>query len=443
MIATVRPSFINGTITPPSSKSEAHRAMIAALLSEGQIFVQGRLEGEDVEATMRAIEVLGAEVERTNSGLKITSGAEYRDKAIKSGLLTIDCGESGSTLRFILPVICALGATVRLTGKGRLSQRPLGGLLDALKDGGAKIKGDRLPLTAGGRLRGGVYKIPADVSSQYITGMLLALPLTGEKCLIALEGDVVSAPYVDITRNLLKKFGIESRAVSGRTVKEEWGIASDGGFVIDEGQTYKSPDIIAADADWSSAGFWAVAGAVAGRITLASMNADSTQGDKVVLDILKRAGADVKITDGKISVCATDKLKAFSYDCSDCPDTVPVLSVLAAASDGVSVISDADRLRDKESDRLSAVMSMLDEMGIISEYKDGSLYIRGGRIKSGSFDGFGDHRMAMSAIVAALAADGESTVEGTECIAKSYPSFIEDLRRLGGNVTEDKNESGV
>ena len=416
MKTEVLPSAVAGTVRAITSKSYAHRLLIAAALGDTPCEVVCRDLSEDIDATLRCIVALGAVADKTERGFLVTPVP--RENAAKECVL--DCGESGSTLRFMLPVACALGRKAEFTGRGRLPDRPIGGLADCLKAHGITFSADRLPFSTEGKLECGVYDVPAGVSSQYVSGMLRALSCLHGNSLLRTQGKRVSQGYLNITLDVLSRFGAE---------------------VCDDDEAFRitgglhSPSTVVAEGDWSNAAFLLAAGALAGDVTVTGLDPDSKQADKRIYDLLMTAGADVS-KDGDAFRARKSALSPFRADLSDIPDLAPVLSVLAGAANGVSVFTGAARLREKESDRLAAVMSNLAAMGVRSEYDEteDALRIYGGKISPFKARSFNDHRMVMSAAVAGLVAGG--TIDNIAPVKKSYPDFFEVLNALGGKTNE-------
>ena len=413
MKLTVQKSEVRGVVQAPPSKSHLHRLLTAAALARGECFVRAGEPSEDILRTADCLTALGARVERTEDGFLVRPAGEIVRGAV------LDAGESGTTLRFMLPVSCALGADARLTGRGRLPSRPLGGLLGTLGAAGIEFSSDRLPLRATGRLVPGGYRVDASVSSQYVSGMLLALgSLDGVSTLTA-EGRQVSRGYIDMTLEVMRLFGARA---------EE----KDGVFTVGGG--YVSPGETAAEGDWSGAAFMLAAGALAGDVTVTGLDPESRQRDRAIADILREMGCDMTFTEAGCRAVKS-RLRGVRTDVTDIPDLAPVLSVLMAAAEGESVMTGVLRLRDKESDRLSAIIKNLEAMGVTVRAAGDSLTICGGGIRGGfEAEGFADHRMVMSAAVAALAAGG--SVTDAEAVAKSYPAFVKDLAATGGKVYE-------
>ena len=413
MKLTVQKSEVRGVVQAPPSKSHLHRLLTAAALARGECFVHAGEPSEDILRTADCLTALGARVERNKDGFRVRPAGEIVRGAV------LDAGESGTTLRFMLPVSCALGADARLTGRGRLPSRPLGGLLGTLGAAGIEFSSDRLPLRATGRLVPGDYRVDASVSSQYVSGMLLALgSLDGVSTLTA-EGRQVSRGYIDMTLEVMRLFGARA---------EE----KDGVFTVGGG--YVSPGETAAEGDWSGAAFMLAAGALAGDVTVTGLDPESRQRDRAIADILREMGCDMTFTEMGCRAVKS-RLRGVRTDVTDIPDLAPVLSVLMAAAEGESVMTGVLRLRDKESDRLSAIIKNLEAMGVTVRAAGDSLTICGGGIRGGfEAEGFADHRMVMSAAVAALAAGG--SVTDAEAVAKSYPAFVKDLAATGGKVYE-------
>ena len=404
MNARVHPHPIAGEITAVASKSYAHRMLIAAALS-GSGLSYG--ESEDAFLTAHALSSLGFEA--TFSENAVRYGAFHKpDREV-----CVDVGESGSTLRFLIPLAAALGVKVRFLTRGRLGERPMGALTNTLSEHGVQASAAGVS----GQLTAGVYEIDATVSSQFVTGLLLALPLLGGDSEIRLLGRAVSAPYIEITLKVLQEAGIQIKR------REK-------GFLIKGAQRYQLTDR-AVPGDYSGAAFFLVAGALGNGVNVKGLDKDDVQGDKAVLDALRQAGAEVCVLDNGVTV-SKGALHAFSANVGETPDIAPILSVLAAFCEGTSVLSKVSRLRDKESDRLFAIQDMLSKAGIFAEVKEDALLITGGKPQGAAFDSFSDHRMAMSEAILAAFACGESKINDMTCVKKSYPRFWENFACLGG-----------
>ncbi len=380
-----------GTVDAPSSKSDAHRLLIAAALGDCPAEVGVFGISEDIAATARCLAALGAGICQTERGYAVSPIQD------PSAMPLLDCGESGSTLRFLAPVAAALRGA-RLTGHGRLGQRPMQPLISALCTHGCTAQG--WPLEVSGGLKGGAYRLPGDVSSQYLTGLLLALPLCGEESVISLETPLQSRGYVDMTLRTLRRFGI--------AVHEE-----ESGWRVPGGQRYQAPQsFLAAEGDWSNAAFWLAANALGGSVTVRGLCESSAQGDRAIARLSQKLPRIV--------------------DVSDIPDLAPILSVLAAARSGETRLTGTRRLRLKESDRVAGIAMMLRALGCGAEALDDALLICGGGLRGGVVDALGDHRLAMSAAIAACACEGSVTILGAQAVNKSYPAFFADYQALGG-----------
>ena len=415
MNIAVRPGPLRGRVEIPASKSVAHRAMIAAALADRPTQIVLNAVNDDLTATAACLNALGAACERTDFGYRIVPAAQEKnvcgaaenasgatDLCEIASSPTLDCGESGSTLRFLLPVAAALGREARFVGHGRLPERPHDVLLDAMAAHGATADARRLPLQLHGRLRGGTFALPGNVSSQYITGLLMALPLCAGDSVIRLTTRLESAPYVNLTLRALADFGIRAE------------IRPDG-WRIPGGQRYRSPGRISVEGDWSGAAFWLAANALGSRVECGNLDEASAQGDRAIRPLLNRLGGEI--------------------DVSECPDLVPALAVAAAGFPGRTALVGAARLRLKESDRLASVAALLRALGCAVDEGAESLTIHGGApLTGGTVDGCGDHRIVMAAAVAATAASSPVTILGAQAVAKSYPDFFRDFEALGGNL---------
>ena len=396
MNVIITPSPLKGCVRVPASKSAAHRALICAALADGPTDSIINALNRDIEATAACLGALGAEIEATADGLRVSPIAHLPESA------TLDCGESGSTLRFLIPVAAALDARAAFTGRGRLPERPNAVLTDALRRHGATIDSDTLPMRVSGPVRGGRWALPGNVSSQYVTGLLFALPLLREDSDIVLTTRLESSAYVDMTLQALARFGV--------TVE-----AAEGGWRIPGRQRYRSPGRLEIEGDWSAAAFWLAADAMGGDIRVDGLREDTAQGDRAAAALLGRP----------------------EIDASGVPDLVPALAVAAAARQGRTVITGAARLRLKESDRLQTVAAMLRALGHGVTVTDDGLVIEGGAPAPcagdvRTVDGANDHRIVMAAAVAAATADAPVRILGAQAVEKSYPDFFRDLKALGG-----------
>lgn len=394
MTETIQPKPLLGTIAAIASKSMAHRLYICAALADRPTEILCGSDSKDIRATRTCL------------------------AAMKNGG-SLPCGESGSTLRFLLPVAAALGRETEFRMEGRLPQRPLAPLDEQLTAHGAQLSRpapDILRCT--GKLTPGSYTLPGNVSSQYISGLLFALPLLDRPSTLTVTGPIESAPYIDMTLDALRRFGVDIR-VENQT------------YFIPSGG-YRSPGRAEVEGDWSNSAFWLCAGAVGAPVTVTGLKEDSLQGDRAVLDVLRRFGARV---DG--TTVSPAPLHGIEIDAGPIPDLIPVLSVVAAAASGTTRVVHAQRLRLKESDRIASVLQMLRGLGAEAEETADGLLIRGGnRLPGGTVDSCNDHRIAMAAAIGSILCDGPVTVTGAEAVEKSYPGFWSDFRRLQGQEVQ-------
>ncbi len=413
-VITVAPSQLNGKIYAPPSKSDVHRALICAALSGGACSVSPVAMSEDIKATIGCIRSLGAEVRVSGNTVLIDGTNIFKNKKA-----VLDCCESGSTLRFFIPVAAAGGANAEFVGKGRLPQRPLGVYLDILPEAGVKcVSKGGLPLKIEGKLKSGDFELAGNISSQFITGLLLSLPLLEGDSKIILTTELESSGYVDMTIACMERFGVNVE-------RTEYG------WHIKGGQCYK-PQNYRCEGDWSQAAFFMAAGAVSGNVTVDGVSLSSTQGDKKIADILKDFGAKIEVNENSVMV-KKSQLKAVDIDASQIPDLVPVLAVVASFASGVTRIYNAGRLRAKESDRLVSTADMINSLGGNAEETDDGLIIKGqAPLKGGVVKGYNDHRIVMAASVAALFCEDSVTITDRESINKSFPDYFKEYERLGG-----------
>ncbi len=412
MTVKIPQNRIFGRATVPSSKSAAHRAVIAAAIAHGESKICGVSECDDITATLGAVAALGAKISYDGDCVTVC-GIENPPKSA-----VIDCGESGSTLRFMIPIAAAYGVNATFIGRGRLPERPLDDIISALSPLGIKFTRHlqhNLPLEISGTLCGGEIKIAGNVSSQYLTGALFASTVSGGK--VALTTELQSAAYVDMTVDTIRKFGGE--------------VTADGGFYKISGNL--SPRRLCAEGDWSAAAFFCEAAALGGEISLAGLDSNSHQGDKACIDIFRQIGADISYKDG-IYIMKKGTLSAIDMDAGHIPDMVPAVAVTLAFADGKSTIYNAARLRIKESDRLLAVAENLGKMGIETELYDDRLVIYGGKPHSAQIDSVNDHRIAMAFSSAAPFIDGGLIIDGAESVAKSFPDYYKVLSSIGGEA---------
>ena len=426
MKALIHSADLKGVIPAIASKSFAHRLLIAAALADQPTVVHCPLRSEDILATVRVLSALGAEIVDHVDRFDVTPITKS-PRGLQTNAL-LDCGESGTTARFILPIIGALGHGGALTGHGRLPQRPLSPLYEVLVDHGLKLSPQgTFPLTVEGQLVAGDYAIAGNVSSQFVGGLLFALSITEGRSTLTLTETIESAPYIRMTLDVLRLFGVDVMVSDDERV-----------YRILGQKTLKSPRDVTVEADWSNAAFWLAAGAVGSKpITLSGITSQSSQGDRAVLEILCRLGAkvDQNLVARTITVSPAP-LKGQVIDAAQIPDLVPILSIVAACAEGTTTFVNAGRLRIKESDRLETTGNMLRALGVEVDVLPEGLVVHGrGQFTSATVSGANDHRIVMSAAIAALRTQGVVTIEGAQAVRKSYPHFFEDFSRLGGQVT--------
>ncbi len=416
MNVTMKPFQANGTVFAPPSKSDAHRAIICAALSGGVCTIAPIALSDDIRATIGCVEALGAASKIENKTLTIDGTGVFSNKTA-----TLDCGESGSSLRFMIPVAAAGGVEATFLGRGRLPERPIGVYTEALPEKGVTVDTEGgLPLKISGQLKSGVYRVPGSVSSQFITGLLFALPLLKGDSDIILTSPIQSAGYINMTIRTMAKFGVEVDIL-------------DNGWHI-RGRQHYVPSDYTTDGDWSQAAFFLVAGAVSGDVEVLNANIDSAQGDRRIAALLREFGAEV-IQDGDRLRVKRSPMTAIDIDASQIPDLVPVLAVCACFANGVTRITNAERLRIKESDRLKTTAQLINSLGgKVKELPDGLEITGVGKLYGGFAEGCGDHRIVMSAAVCASGAAEKIKCTDAMSINKSYPDFFEDYAKIGGTA---------
>jgi 3-phosphoshikimate 1-carboxyvinyltransferase len=417
-----------GIIRAVVSKSDAHRLLVCAAFANCETFIACSEHSEDILTTARCLESLGAVVKYEWDGFLVTpinrhSGIQNRKR------YKLDCGESGATLRFLLPICGALGLSVSFQMGGLLPERPLSTLYNEMVSHGYTLSEQgSSPLSCEEQLKNGIYTLPGSISSQYISGLLFALPLLSGDSLVHVTGAMESRPYVDMTLDALRFFGV--------TILEEEGQV----FRIPGGQIGNSPKNIEVNGDWSNSAFWLSAGAIGkNSITCAGLNMDSQQGDRVIVDLLARFGAHVVC--GKDTVTVSPRtLRGIYVDSRDISDLIPVLAAVASVTEGVTTIRNVDRQRFKESGRLKAIAESQSSLGAnITETEDGLVIVGKKMLKGGVVQSFGDHRIAMAAAILSAVCTGSVLIKNAEAINKSYPHFFVDfITVLGGEIdTED------
>ena len=414
MNVTIQPGPRQGRVRIPASKSQAHRLLLCAALGEGESELLCGGLSADIRATMDCLRALGAGVWQ--------DGERLRVKPIRTAprSCALPCGESGSTLRFLLPQAGALGTEAVFHRKGRLPQRPLRPLDEELRSHGMKLREEGEALYASGKLTAGDYTLPGNVSSQFISGLLMALPQLPGDSRLTVTGDLESAGYVAMTEDALAESGIRWQRTG-----QVWSIPG--------GQRFHLPRLCRVEGDWSNAAFFLCAGALSRRgVTVEGLSLRSSQGDQAVLRLLRRFGAEVTEREGAVTV-RSGMLHGITVDAGPIPDLIPTLSVVAAASVGDSRIENARRLRDKESDRLEGTAALIRDLGGSARVEGDTLIIHGrGGLRGGNASVLGDHRLAMAAAIAACACRESVTVDDSRCVEKSYPRFWEDFRQLKG-----------
>lgn len=427
MTVKIEPFRCSGRMRSIPSKSFAHRALICAALADGPSRLTIEKSSIDIDATRDALTALGATIQAEGSHWQV------RPIELRSEVPLVNAVESGSTLRFLLPVAAALYKEVDFTGQGRLPDRPIGVLLDSMAKNGCRFTGTRLPLTINGPLRGSHYELPGDVSSQFVSGLLMAAPVLGGDVSIELTSKLESRDYVTITLDVMESFGVRAEDHSGEAPTGEDPMASAGGYIVPGGQRFRGTDY-EVEGDWSNAAFFLVGGALSGDVTMSGLEVRSVQGDRGVLKVLEDFGAVVKT--GRTIRVAKGGRRPFAVDLSLMPDSLPILAVLAASCDGgVSRFYNGARLRLKESDRLMTVARMIRELGgRVEELEDGLNVYGTGGLMGGTTSSFGDHRLAMAAAIAAVISEGAVEIRQPWAVEKSYPAFYEDLTELGGIV---------
>ena len=414
MDKTVSLGSANGTITPPSSKSYAQRAIALALLAEGRTTLRNIEFCKDTRSAISCIEALGAKV-------------SYLDEstiAIDGGLHpvtdTLMVGESGLATRLFTPIASLNSTPICIKGEGTLLHRPMMMMIEPLRRLGVEVRdgGGHLPIEVKGPIHGGNIEVDGSFSSQFITGLLLALPLAKEDTTLHVRS-AVSTPYIDMTIDTAKRFGVE--------IMHHEGDYSE--FYIEGGQKYTPADL-AIEGDWSGASTMLVAGAISGRVTVKNLSTLSKQADTAFCRALERAGAGIIIEGDSITVTKR-RLRSFTFDATNSPDLFPALAALAAAAHGQSTIIGTQRLLHKESDRAETIRQEYEKLGIeVDISEENVMKIRGGEIHPATVFSHNDHRIAMSLAVSALRCKGDVTIENAECVEKSYPTFFEDLESI-------------
>lgn len=412
---------LRGEIAPPCSKSYAQRALAAALLASGRTILRGIELCRDTRSAIAAIETLGAKVEIINDNTVTIDGG------LKPRTNTLNVGESGLAARLFTPIASLHNEPMCICGEGTLLHRPMSMMVEPLQELGVELRdgGGRLPIEVCGPMRGGRVMVDGSISSQFVTGLLIALPLAKRDTTIEVHG-AVSTPYIDMTLDTLERFGIEVMYHEGDYSE----------FYIEGGQQYKAVDYTI-ESDWSAAAMIMVAAAIAGEVRITNLSTLSRQADTAICRALERAGASLVIEENAITVAHRD-LEAFTFDATNCPDLFPALVALAAAAEGVSTIYGIERLRGKESDRGEVLREEYRKLGIDIEldYDENVMRVVGGMPHAAKVDSHDDHRIAMSLAITGLRIEGELDIMNRDCVAKSYPSFFDDLEHLKAGECE-------
>lgn len=423
---------VGGEVLIPVSKSQAHRYLICSALADKMTDVVCPVLNDDIERTADCLRALGAGISYSEGIFHVVPVSEVRKNP------TLDCGESGSTLRFMLPVAAVLGSEPSFVGRGRLPQRPLSPLYEEMCAHGVQMTPQgSMPLRQKGILEGGRYELAANVSSQFISGLLMALPLAGTCSSLKLTGKIESGSYIGMTLKALDIFGVRP-SFNDNTYD----------IVPVVGCRYSSPGKVVVEGDWSSAAFWVVAGTAGeSEIVLKGLNnIDSPQGDRAVISILRSMGAHIAVWENGDVHATPSKLIGCEIDCADVPDLVPVLTVAASAAMGKTVFRNIARLRAKESDRVESVCAMLSAFGVRTDAGENDLIVYGRQPSADSgvchdsqpemvvVDSYNDHRIAMAGTIMSIVSGKPALIRDSGCVAKSYPGFFDDYRSLGGHT---------
>ena len=416
MQVTLSRSVTFGTVRAIASKSVAHRLLICAAFADAPSIIRCEESNEDINATVNCLCALGATITRNDPFFNVSPIKEFNKKAL------LPCNESGSTLRFMLPIVCALGIKTTIKMSGKLPERPLTPMWEELIKNGCSLVQNENIIKTEGKLKSGEYNIQGNISSQFITGLLLALPLVSGENKINIIGKLESVDYVKMTEKVLENFNVAFSF-------------SDNGYIIKADSFYKSPEKVIIEGDWSNIAFWLTAGVLSNsKIVCKGLYLDSPQGDKRICDIVKAFGGDIEITDNTVTVKGS-KTKGIEIDCMDIPDLVPAIAPISAVSEGVTVFKNAGRLRIKESDRLFTVCDTLSKLGADIKETDDGLIVNGKpELYGGTVNSYNDHRIAMMCSVISAKCKNPVIIEDANAVNKSYPEFFEDFKKLGGEV---------
>ncbi|MGL4740150.1 MAG: 3-phosphoshikimate 1-carboxyvinyltransferase [Sarcina sp.] len=418
----IKSKKLEGTVAVPPSKSMAHRAVICASLAKGESIISNIDLSDDIIATIEAMKSLGAEIEKIDANTYKINGSKTFE-SLKNTV--IDCNESGSTLRFLVPLSIARENTVKFIGKGNLGKRPLDIYYDIFNRQGVKYSYENsiLNLNISGQIKGEIFNILGNISSQFISGLMFTLPLLEDDSKIIITTELESKGYLDLTLSMLERFGI---TIINNNYKE---------FIIPGRQKYKAFDY-KVEGDYSQAAFYLVAGYLGSKVGIKDLDIESLQGDKEAIEILENMGGRMVIENKTIAICKSSEEESI-IDASGCPDVIPVIAVAASLTKGITRIVNAKRLRIKECDRLSAIATELNKLGAkVCEFED-SLVIEGvDMLKGSEVSSHDDHRIAMSMAIASTKCVGDIILDNPNCVSKSYPDFWEDFKNLGGEYIE-------
>ncbi len=414
MIQKISKSIINGEIAAPSSKSALQRLIAGAFLAKGQSTIHYKTLSDDARAALKLVSSLGAEVKISDRLISISGGFNNSE----NNLLI---GESGLGLRMFTPILALYKDKFKITGEGSLLKRPVDFIVDTLADFGVEIHSNngKLPLIVKGPYKNTKVNVDGEFSSQLLTGLLMALPLAKSNSVLSVS-NLKSKPYIDLTIEILNKFGIE---VSHNNYKK---------FNISANQEFKPINVVA-EGDWSGAAFLVVAAAIAGSVMIKDIDLNSAQGDKAIVEVVEKAGAKVERLDNSLLI-SKKELNAFEYDATDSPDLFPPLVALAVYCKGKSVIYGVNRLTHKESNRALTLKTEFEKIGAKITLDGDKMLVEGGKITGAHVSSHHDHRIAMALAVTGLQADGEMIIEGSEAVGKSWPEFFEDLADIGAMV---------
>lgn len=412
-LCKIEPGKLSGQVIIPASKSMTQRAIFAAALAKGQSLINNALKCDDADAAIGAARVLGAEIESENQTLLITASKQPLSNEL-------NCGEAGLSMRLLAAIAASYDFEFTIIGRGSLLTRPVDMIEEPLKALGVRVKSNkgRLPVTLHGPLKSGEIKIDGTLTSQFLSGLLMALPIVEGDSVIEVS-NLKSKPYVQMTLDVLAAFGIKVEV--GHSFST---------FMIRGSQHYKSASYTV-PADWSSAAFWLVAGTLSGPICLKGIRRAGLQADEAIFDLLTSIGAKLNEGSNEISV-EPASCSSFNFDANDCPDLFPILATLASGCRGRSTIKGVSRLRHKESDRAKAIFEEFSKIGGVIEIDDDIMHIEGVQLRGGEVDSHNDHRIAMALAIAALNSSSSVCISRSGAVAKSYPEFFKDLNTLKG-----------